>query len=287
MYLKLDPSLKDALPLSKDSERFDWFLRTQGIPHREVKNRLTYEIRLGGLHFFVKRHLACGWKEVFKEWYRLRKPVVSARTEWEGAEILDAAGLRVPRVLGKGERGNYPNGIESFVVLEALEDCETLEFFRTGWLGVEGTRWVALKRAIIAEVASMCRKLHACGINHRDLYINHFLISRKQITHWQSGQLLELHLIDLHRVQKRKIVPNRWLEKDIGSLLFSALNAGLTSTDYIRFLRVYLGAHWRDELTNDQSRWRNILNRSLRMYSGFHQKAPTLPKLLRSILIDE
>jgi hypothetical protein len=44
--------------------------------------------------------------------------------------ILAAAGVRVPKVLGKGERGRYPHAIESFVVLDALEDCETLEHFQ-------------------------------------------------------------------------------------------------------------------------------------------------------------
>ena len=134
MYLELDPALKAALP--EDTNTFEWFLHAKGTTHREVKHRLTYETRLGEHHIFVKRHLGCGWREVLKEWYRLRKPVVSARTEWEGAAILAAAGVRVPKVLGKGERGRYPHAIESFVVLDALEDCETLEHFKHGWIGL-------------------------------------------------------------------------------------------------------------------------------------------------------
>ena len=103
MILELSDQLRDALPEGADP--FEWFLQGDGEVHRHVKNRLTYEVHLGELHFYVKRHLGCGWGEVLKEWYRLRKPVVSARTEWEGAAILAAAGVRVPKVLGKGERG--------------------------------------------------------------------------------------------------------------------------------------------------------------------------------------
>ena len=93
--LELTDELRDALPEGVDP--FEWFLQGGGEVHRHVKNRLTYEVHLGTLHFYVKRHLGCGWGEVFKEWYRLRKPVVSARTEWEGAAILLL--LRVSRRL--------------------------------------------------------------------------------------------------------------------------------------------------------------------------------------------
>lgn len=278
MYLELDPALEADLP--EDVDSFEWFLLAQGITHREVKHRLTYEAHLGAHHIFVKRHLGCGWGEVFKEWYRLRKPVVSARTEWEGAAILEKAGLRVPRILGKGERGTYPHAVESFVVLEALEDCETLEHFKEGWLDFEGLRWVQLKRSLISEVASMCHTMHGCGINHRDLYINHFLVNRDQIKAWNPDNLPPLHLIDLHRVQKRSRIPNRWLQKDLSALLFSALDAGLTSTDYIRFLRIYLGTEWKADLLGREKLWQQIVRRAISLYVGFHGKAPTLPKLL-------
>lgn len=282
MYLELTPELEKALPRGQDP--FEWFLDQQGQAHREVKHRLTYEALVGNQHIFVKRHLGCGWSEVLKEWYRLRKPVVSARTEWEGAEILQQAGLRVPSVLGKGERGQYPHKMESFVVLEALEVHETLEHFKPGWLGLTGSRWVALKRALIAEVSRMCRTMHACGINHRDLYINHFLISRDYLRSWASGKPLPLYLIDLHRVQQRPTVPRRWLMKDLSSLLFSALDIGLSSTDCVRFLSAYLGADWRKQLSEDREFWRKILKRAVHLYTGYHGQGPRLPKLIRNAL---
>ena len=55
MYLELNQELKESLPEGEDA--FDWFLRPKGTTHREVKNRHTYEARLGDLHFYVKRHL--------------------------------------------------------------------------------------------------------------------------------------------------------------------------------------------------------------------------------------
>ena len=279
MYLDLNQQLKKSLPPEEDA--FEWFLRPKGTTHREIKHRLTYEAQLGDLNFYVKRHLGCGWSEVLKEWYRFRKPVVSARTEWEGAAILSSAGLRVPSVLGKGERGQYPHKVESFVVLGALEDHETLEHFRRGWLGAEGTRWVLLKRGLIAEVAKMCRTMHQCGINHRDLYINHFLINRDCIRSWEPGDLLPLYLIDLHRVQKRKTVPRRWLKKDLSALVFSALDAEITSRDCACFLKTYLGREWKTQLHQDRAFWKSVLGRAIDLYTGFHGKSPTLPKFLQ------
>jgi heptose I phosphotransferase len=280
MLLELSKELRDALPEGVDP--FDWFLHGSGEVHREIQNRLTYEARLGDhLHFYVKRHLGCGWGEVIKEWYRFRKPVVSARTEWEGAAILAAAGLRVPKVLGKGERGRYPHAIESFVVLDALEDCETLEYFKHGWMDFEGFRWVKLKGSLISEVASMCQTMHGCGINHRDFYINHFLINRDLIRDWQPGDELPLYLIDLHRVQHRSQVPHRWLVKDLASLLFSALDLGLTSADCGRYLRIYLGSDWKTSIGENTKLWQATIKRACKLYQGFHGKLPKLPAILK------
>ena len=60
MILELTDELRDALP--KGVDPFEWFLQGGGEVHRHVKNRLTYEVHLGTLHFYVKRHLGCGWR---------------------------------------------------------------------------------------------------------------------------------------------------------------------------------------------------------------------------------
>ncbi|MGJ8653965.1 MAG: lipopolysaccharide core heptose(I) kinase RfaP [Opitutaceae bacterium] len=279
MYLELTESLEQALP--KDIDVFAYFLNGEGEIHRHVKNRLTYETQIGPHHVFIKRHLGSGWPAVLKEWYRFRKPIYSARTEWDAAEKLAAVGLRVPTVLGKGERGKAPNAVESFVVLEALEDCETLEYFREGWLDFRDKSWVQLKRAMIKEVASMAHTMHQHGINHCDFYLNHFLINRDVAKQWTPGKVLPLHLIDLHRVQQRRTVPERWLIKDLAALLFSALDVGLSSADYIRFLKVYVGPNWKTSLHMNAPFWKMTTQRAIKLYTNFHNKAPTLPALLK------
>ncbi len=280
MYLELSPELKQRL--ADEPDLFGWFLTQQGQAHRDVKHRLTYEVQLGDLHFYVKRHLGCGWGEVIKEWYRFRKPVVSARTEWEGAEKLAAAGVRVPKVLGKGERGSYPHAVESFVALEALEDCETLEYFKEGWLNINGPQWVSLKHALITEVGLMTGKMHRSGINHRDCYLCHYLVNREHIQAWQAGAQIEVSLIDLHRVQQRPQVPTRWLVKDLRSLIFSALDVGLTSADCGRFLKAYLGDDWKQQIRTQPRLWAQITTKAHKMYTSWHKRPPKLPQILRS-----
>ena len=256
--------------------------------HRHVKNRLTHELHLGNLHFYVKRHLGCGWGEALKEWYRFRKSVVSARTEWEGAATLAAAGVRVPKVLGKGERGCYPHAIESFVVLDALEDCETLKHLKDGWMDTTGSRFVAIKRALIDEVASMGRTMHGQGINHRDFYINHFLINRDLIRNWHPSQPIPLNLIDLHRVQHRPSVPHRWLIKDLASLLFSALDVGLTSADCsatYAFTSAPTGKRLCVTIPNSGKRSSNEPASSIKVFTENHPPGQSFLKLNRQLQV--
>ena len=53
----------------------------------------------------------------------------------------------------------------------------------------------------------MAAAFHPYGLNHRDLYICHLLIRRPRGGIEYS---LPLFLIDLHRMQRRRVVPRRW-----------------------------------------------------------------------------
>ena len=93
----------------------------------------------------------------------------------------------------------------------------------------------------------MARKMHRAGINHRDFYLCHFLMDEPLAL----DQAPVLHLIDLHRAQIRQNVPRRWLVKDLGGLLFSAFEKGLTSRDLLRFMRLYSDRPLREVLAKD------------------------------------
>jgi len=78
--------------------------------------------------------------------------------------------------------------------------------------------------------------MHRAGVNHRDCYICHFLLHiDKPVT---AGDF-KLSIIDLHRAQTRPAITQRWRNKDLAALYFSALDIGLTRRDKLRFLKGY------------------------------------------------
>ncbi|WP_456407197.1 lipopolysaccharide core heptose(I) kinase RfaP [Thiolapillus sp.] len=197
-------------------------------------NRRTLRFELQGKGYFLKLHWGVGWKEIFKNLLSLRFPVVGAANEWKAIRRLQQLGVETMRLEAYGEQGRNPATRRSFVVTRELENTISLEDYCINWETRQPD--FAVKQQLIRRVAEMTRQLHRNGVNHRDLYICHFLLQQP----WDGGEsALHLHLIDLHRVQLRKQAPRRWRVKDLGSLYFSALDIGLTRRDLLRFLRHY------------------------------------------------
>ncbi len=269
--LELSPHLQQHLPKENTFDRvLDW----PGKVHRHIKHRRTVEAEIGGRRYFIKAHRGCGWREVWKDWLQFRPPIVSARTEWEAIERVQQLGIATTTVAGKGERGRSPAQVESFLITEALDDMIHLEDLTRDWGGLRGQRQHLLKRALLERIARIARTLHEAGMNHRDFYLGHFLIKNRAWTKWQPGDALELFLIDLHRVQTWKQLPLRWRVKDIGGLLFSALDAGLTQPDVLRFIELYRGRPWRESLEADAGLWREVWRNAERLYVKHHGRPP-------------
>ncbi|MFM1768509.1 MAG: hypothetical protein RJA22_1038 [Verrucomicrobiota bacterium] len=261
--MELDPHLRAHLPRENT---FDSILRCQGIEHRHVKHRRTVEAEIGGRRYFVKVHRGCGWGEVLKDWLQLRPPIISARTEQQALVRARQLGVRTLTVAGWGERGRAPAGVESFLITEALPGMVDLEVLARDWGGLTGPLRHRLKRALLSEIARTARALHEGGLNHRDFYLGHFLVQDRHWTDWTPADPLAVYLIDLHRVQMRAEVPRRWRVKDLGGLLFSALDAGLTRRDLLRFAALYRGRPWRESLVSDRVLWRQVGRNAARLY---------------------
>jgi heptose I phosphotransferase len=271
--LELDDHLRARLP---KENAFDWVMTVEGKVHRAVKNRRTVEFELGGRRYFVKAHRGAGWREVFKNLLYGRAPIVSAEPEWRAIAALNRAGIMTPVVTGKGLRGRAPAGLESFVVMDALDGMISLEDLARDWRELDGQQRVRLKRALLERVAGIARRMHGAGMNHRDFYLCHFLVRDRDWSKWKAGDELQLVLIDLHRVQARERVPERWLVKDLGGLLFSALDAGLTRRDLLRFIEAYRETPWREVLAREDAFWRKVRMNAARLYRPFHRREPPL-----------
>ncbi|MGC5699904.1 lipopolysaccharide core heptose(I) kinase RfaP [Pseudomonas sp. NFXW11] len=206
----------------------------KGQVYRELEARRTLRTEVEGRGYFVKIHRGIGWGEILKNLITAKLPVLGAGQEWRALERLHQVGVPTMTAVAYGERGRNPADQHSFIVTEELAPTVSLEDFSIDW--VKQPPAPALKRALIAEVARMTGTMHRAGVNHRDCYICHFLLHTDQpIAHGE----LKLSVIDLHRAQTRPQITQRWRNKDLAALYFSALDIGLTRRDKLRFLKGY------------------------------------------------
>ena len=211
-------------------------MQVQGEVYRNPPgaHRRTLRFERDGRGYFLKLHWGVGWGEIFKNLFSLRLPVIGAANEWKAIQRLESLGVETMQLEAWGEEGWNPARRRSFVVTRELENTISLEDYCAAWKRCPPDP--RLKRLLLARVAAMTRKLHEHGLNHRDLYICHFLLRQP----WDgSEESLHLYLIDLHRVQQHRQLPRRWRVKDVGSLYFSAMDIGLTHRDMLRFLGHY------------------------------------------------
>lgn len=258
----LDPEF--ARLLDPAERNFDALMAIEGRVLRAKEGRRTIAFRRGGRDFYIKQHRGVGWREIARNLLIGKQPVLGARNEWLALQALAAAGIGAPHAVAFGERGGDPAHRQSFVVTEALEDVVTLEDLTRNWATEPPP--VAAKRRLIAAVGAIARGMHASGINHRDFYLCHILKDR-------DGE--GLHLLDLHRAGLRAAVPRRWQVKDLGGLLMSALDIGLTKRDRLRFVAAYTAKPWRAALAEDRALWDEAARRAERLKQRLAGRDPS------------
>lgn len=246
--LVLTPDI--AQHFNENASLFNEMMQLQGETLRQMDGRTTQRIKIGDQTYFIKQHRGVGFKEILKNWLQLKLPIVNARNEWLALTKLMEHNILAPRVLGYGLRGFNPATQQSFVLLEAIEPSISLETVTAAWKDNKPS--FAYKQALINAVADITAKMHNAGINHRDLYICHFLLTQQTSS---KNEGIPLYLIDLHRAQIRDTVPMRWRIKDLAGLYFSSLHIGLTKHDRLRFMKRYSKQSLRNTLEKDAIMW--------------------------------
>lgn len=253
---------------------FSGLLSQTGEIYRDVRGRKTLRFECAGKAYFIKIHYGVGWREIVKNLFQGKLPVLGAKNEYLAIKRLETLEINTMALAGYGCRGWNPAKLQSFVITEELSDTISLEDLCKDWLRLPPS--VKLKRALIREVANIAKTLHENGINHRDLYICHFLLPNSDML---NPDTLKCYLIDLHRVQIRSKTPVRWKIKDISALYFSSMNIGLTRTDLLRFIKIY-----RDKplyrIFKDESRfWGKVRKKAERLCAkSLKCKDPSLDK---------
>ncbi len=233
--------------------------KIEGEVFREYENRVTKRIKYNNQNYFLKFHGPVGFKEIIKNLILLKPPILGAKQEYLALSRMNELGINGPKVKYYHSKGFNPSNQSSFLITKELKDTISLEDFFLE--GKQKTLSFEQKNNLLNSIANITRKLHQCGINHRDLYLCHYHLD----TNTDFNQI-DLSLIDLHRAQIRNEVPERWLVKDIGGLYHSAIQFGLTERDCYRFLMIYFNCSLRDLFSKHHNFLEKARSRAFSMY---------------------
>jgi UDP-glucose:(heptosyl)LPS alpha-1,3-glucosyltransferase len=228
----------------------------EGEVFRRMAARRTIRISVQGGYYFAKIHHGIGWREILKELLHLKRPVLGAQNEWRALELLSQIGVPTMTPVAYGQRGRNPARMWSFLITEELTGTTSLEDLGATWAAQPPS--FRLRKALTEQLASIVRRMHAHGLNHRDCYLCHFHLDAGWAREPVDPDRLRLHVIDLHRAQIRRRTPRRWIVKDLAGLYFSALGVGLTRTDRLRFIRAYEQKPLRETVRQHRRFWRHV-----------------------------
>lgn len=255
----------------RGQDYFDVVLNLEGDEYRNMDGRRTFRFEKDGRGYFAKVYTGLGWKRILKSLLTLRRPpVLSAANEWRAIRQLEALGVDTMTLVGYGERGTDPARRQSFIITEELTPTESLEDFCRNWAHEPPAP--ALKRALIEKLALISRQLHDHGVNHRDYYLCHFLLNLSAGRENLRPDGLTLYLIDLHRVQFHRRLPQRWRLKDLAALYFSSMEIGLTRRDLFRFITTYTAMPLRQVLQEQAPLLKRIETRGAQLMERYNRK---------------
>ncbi len=195
------------------------------IPERKT-TKISLKTRDGTLHAYLKRYYAVSIVHYLKQLIKLSLPT-NARNEFRNIIAFHVSGIPTMLPIATGIRRQGLFSAESFLLTQELDHCTRLDHFFSEFPDFPRKQ----KRQLITKLAQVVSKMHSCGFNHRDLYLCHILCSTEG----------DLFVVDLHRVEKRKTVPQRWKVKDIAALNYSAPWNCISRTDRLWFFENYLG----------------------------------------------
>lgn len=323
MHINLVRELQEDPQLPKNIQKqFQYFFNLQGEIFKKIDNRLTQRIELNQFSYFIKTHTGVGFREILKNLFLLRTPVISAMNEVKALAHLKHHKIDTLEVVGYGEQGINPATRNSFLITKALENTYNLQEICEHFSNNNRLIPWHYKHKLIQMLAEQVYKMHQSGMNHRDCYLVHFRIAAKYIpkknipkesqetarcacsqspecmqehmsneTRAQQNRILKgeahmqdelcvdlktpLFILDLHRAQRRKSVPERWLRKDLAGLCFSYLPFMTSQKDLLRFMRFYTRLSLRESFSN--SLWKDVYLQALKIFKKHKHRKNIFP----------
>jgi tRNA A-37 threonylcarbamoyl transferase component Bud32 len=186
-------------------------------------SRVQVEGPLGWLDLAVKWNHPRGRRRAVAEALRGSR----AARAVVGAARIRALGLRSPEILAVAERRRHGCVQESFLIASFAADAQPLPALAPALRADRGRR-----RALARALGDAIGRLHAAGLDHRDLKHSNLMIG--------AGDALLL--LDLEAVEAPWVLTLRRRVRALGQLEAYAadLYPWLPRTDRLRFLRAYL-----------------------------------------------
>lgn len=234
--------------LWRGKDAFDEVEKISGEVARALETRRTLRFEVDGKGYYLKLHHGTTVKEILKNLLSFRLPVLGADREWNAIHRLKDHGVGTMVGVAYGQKNWNPLTRTSFIITEDLAPVICLATYCAEWK--KNPPSYQVRQLIIKRLATMVREMHRCGINHRDCYLCHFLMS---LPFDGTDEGLKLSVIDLHRAQLRDRVPLRWRNKDLIGLYYSTLNYAISRTDVLRFLKIYFDLPLREIFKREAS----------------------------------
>lgn len=262
---------------------FAFVLQHQQQVYRDVAGRKTFSLLLNGQRYFVKYHSGVGWREIIKNLSQGKRPIISARTEYQALQALNQLGVLTPQAVAWAERGVNPATRKSLLITRDIGQFVTLEDFIQPW--AQQPPKPALRQALILAMAQVAKQMHSHGLYHRDFYLCHLCLPSPL---HQSANLLkasrqpvQLLVMDLHRCVRLARPNKTWAMKDIAALYFSSMStlaadsaSDNASEDEMAGASVFSAQDWQlfaqHYCYQDAAFWQRVQRRAARLYGKFH-----------------
>jgi len=175
----------------------------------------------------IKHHRLSTWRQ----WGDSLLHGSPAVRSWRGAQLLQAAGIAVPRPLAVAEQRAAGLVCESFYVSEALLSHTPLNVY---WKTQQQPRPRQQRRTFLRALAEFVRTLHAAGLYVGDLKDENVLVEEYEAQQWRFV------LVDLDRVTPKGALNQSRRLKNLVQLE-RTLGRNASANDRLFFLHQYLG----------------------------------------------
>lgn len=240
---------------------FQMFMNMSGKIYRSKDNRQTLFFKIKNQGFYIKKFYNPSLFCYFKVLFRINSSIYSISNELLSFELFRKIGIKTPILIGYGFNKSFLLN-ESFLISKELKNCQQLDnFIRENIFLFKQN-----KIKILNTISDILIKLHKNKVTHNDLYLCHFFISLESL----QKNIIDIYLIDFHRVKKHYCNNNRGIVKDLGALYFSMIEVGLTKDDLLIVENSYIKS--RDTSFNDFNVVYERANKLLLKYQRKYKK---------------